>query len=128
MLLNFLLSGTHDMFCYSQILWLAQGKVPHVLRASGFQTPACLIHTFPHPHSIQHTSGVFRPIFPRVVFFTGRWWVSMSLSKQPAADLVWGCMLVGKHGYTCGFFNLVLLLISGMQGMIDILVIVAIWC
>jgi hypothetical protein len=36
MLLNFMLSGTHDKFCYSQILWLAQEKVPCALLASGF--------------------------------------------------------------------------------------------
>jgi len=66
--------------------------------------------------------------FPWVVFFTVRWWVFMSLSKQPAAYLVWGCMLVGKHGYTCGFFSLVSLFISGIPGMTDILVTVAIWC
>ena len=36
MLLNFMLSGTQDAFYYSQILWLAQEKVPRVLLASGF--------------------------------------------------------------------------------------------
>jgi len=37
-------------------------------------------------------------------------------------------MLVGKHGYTCGFFSLVSLFMCGIQGMTDILVTVAIWC
>jgi len=36
-------------------------------------------------------------------------------------------MLVGKHDYTCGFFSLVSLFISGIQGTHDILVTVAIW-
>jgi len=31
-------------------------------------------------------------------------------------------MLVGKHGYTCGFFSLVSLFISAIQDMTDILV------
>jgi len=31
-------------------------------------------------------------------------------------------MLVGKHGYTCGFFSLVSLLISAIQDMTDIVV------
>jgi len=31
-----MLSGTHDKFCYSLILWLAQEEVPHVLLTSGF--------------------------------------------------------------------------------------------
>jgi hypothetical protein len=32
----------HDMFCYSQLLWLAIVKVCHVLFASDICTPACL--------------------------------------------------------------------------------------
>jgi len=35
-------------------------------------------------------------------------------------------LLVGKHGYTRGFFSLVSLFISGIPGMTDILVTVAI--
>jgi len=36
MLLNFMLSSTHDMFRHSQIIWLAHEKVPSVLLASSF--------------------------------------------------------------------------------------------
>jgi len=36
MFLNFILSGTHGMFCYTRILWLAQKKGPCMLLASGF--------------------------------------------------------------------------------------------
>ena len=50
----------------------------------------------------------------------------ITLSKQLAADHVGGCMLVGKLGYTRGFFSLVSLFISGIQGMPDILVTAAI--
>jgi len=48
----------------------------------------------------------------------------VTLSKQPA-DLVLRRMLVETHGYTCGFFSLVSLFISGIQDMTDILVTVA---
>jgi len=34
-------------------------------------------------------------------------------------------MLVGKHGYTCGFFSSVSLFISDIQGMTDIQVTIA---
>jgi len=51
--------------------------------------------------------------------------LDVTLSNQPA-NLVWGCMLVGKHGYTCGLSTLVPLFILGVQGMPDILVTVAI--
>ena len=55
-----------------------------------------------------------------------RHWLVMSLhvtlSKQPAADLVSGCMLVGKHGV----LSLVSLFIYGIQSMPDILVTAAI--
>jgi len=34
-------------------------------------------------------------------------------------------MLVGKHGYTCGFFSLISLLIFAIKDMTDILVTVA---
>jgi hypothetical protein len=35
-MLNFMLSGTHDMFRHSRILWLAQEKVPYVFLAYAF--------------------------------------------------------------------------------------------
>jgi hypothetical protein len=35
-------------------------------------------------------------------------------------------MFIGKDGYTCGFFSPVSLFISGIKGMTDILVTVAI--
>ena len=36
-------------------------------------------------------------------------------------------MLVGKHDYSCGFLSLLLLLIFGVEGVVDIMVTVAIF-
>ena len=48
------------------------------------------------------------------------------LAKYPA-DLIGGGMLVGKHDYSCGFFSLLLLFIFGVEGIVDIMVTVAIF-
>ena len=76
MLLNFMLSGTHDTFCYSWILHLAQAKMPCVLLASGFQTPVW--HTPSHIHMVYTIHQGCSGLFPWVVFFTGWLWVFMS--------------------------------------------------
>jgi len=69
---------------------------------------------------------VFRPIFLE--------WFSSLLGDGSSCHLA-SCLLlilfeaallVGKQGYTCGFFSHVSLFISGIQGITDILASVAI--
>ena len=52
---------------------------------------------------VTYISG-FQAYFCSSGFLHLLWWVFVTLSKQPA-DLVWDCKLVGKYGYTCGFFS-----------------------
>jgi hypothetical protein len=105
------MSCINDVFCYSRLLWLVQVRVPCVLFASHLYT--AMMDCFPHSLGIQYTLSSYKD---QVVLGWSEcadhflhWDIGIlevTFSNQPA-NLLWGYILVGKNGYTCGLSILV---------------------
>jgi hypothetical protein len=106
-MLNWMLSDTHDYVLLQSNYLAGPGKgaacVPYIWFLN-----SCLsdIHLTTSTWYTPYVRG-FQAYFPLSGFLHCKVMsLHVTLSKQPA-DFLWGCMLEGKHCYTCGFFSLV---------------------